>query len=230
MPLIWQKLAERAVTSPSVSIIIPTLNEANFVGGAIGSCLREQADEVIVADGGSTDPTRAIAKRMSVRFIDVAPSQRARQMNAGAIAATGGILVFLHADTRLEPGSLDSLRAICSDRMIVGGGFRRFYHSRSALLSVSSSIGNARARRLGWFFGDQAIWVRREEFLRLRGFPEVHLFEDLDFTRKLKRLGPTALIEPGVVTSARRFKGGVVPRLANDFIMTVRHVCLDPSP
>lgn len=151
-------------------------------------------------------------------------------MNAGAAAADGCLLVFLHADTLLEPGSLAALRAAARDPAVVGGGFLRRYESPSRLLAATSRIGNARAARLGWFYGDQAIWARRGAFEAAGGFPEAPRFEDLDFARRLRRLGPTRLVAPGVATSARRFHRGAAPRLAKDFLLAARHLCLGPSP
>ncbi|MDK2973182.1 MAG: hypothetical protein PWP23_2937 [Candidatus Sumerlaeota bacterium] len=213
------------MSAPRISIIIPTLNEAGTLRRAIASARAEEADEVIVADGGSTDATRRVATAAGARVIAVSPPQRARQMNAGAAAATGDLLVFLHADTILLPGSLEALRATARNSEIVGGGFWRRYRSGSVLLAVSSLLGNERARRLGWCFGDQAIWARRAVFLRLGGYPEKPLFEDLDFTRKLRRVGRIHLIVPGVETSARRFRDGTVSRLLGDILLTVHHVC-----
>ena len=180
-------------------------------------------------DGGSEDDTVALAERQGARVLRVEPPQRARQMNAGGRAARGDVLVFLHADTVFQPGAIDALRQLASESPLVGGGFRRRYASPSLVLAASCRLGNLRASQLGWFFGDQAIWASREAFERVGGFPEVARFEDLDFTRRLRRLGPTALVVPGVVTSARRFGSRVLPRVLADSLLTVRHVCMRTS-
>lgn len=212
------------MTPPSLSVIIPTLNEAAVVECAIRSAIEQGANEVVAADGGSSDATRSVALQAGARLATVSIPQRARQMNAGAVSVSGDILVFLHADTVFEPGALDALRRAAADTQIVGGGFRRRYQARSLLLAASCRVGNTRARHLGWFFGDQAIWVRRDIFDKLGGFPEEHLFEDLDFTRHLRRLGRTHLVSPGVETSARRFQDGALIRILADIFLTMRHI------
>lgn len=213
-----------------LTVIVPTLNEASHVADAVASARGGAADEIIVADGGSEDPTCSVAEAAGCRVLRVSPAQRARQMNAGAEAASGDVLVFLHADTVLVPGSLQALRQATRDAAVVGGGFRRQYKSRSAILKASCRIGNLRASCLGWFFGDQAIWARREVFFRLGGYPGKPVFEDLDFTRLLRGAGKTRLISPGVETSARRFRDGASARIARDIFLTAGHICRYPAP
>ncbi|GAB4324729.1 MAG: TIGR04283 family arsenosugar biosynthesis glycosyltransferase [Candidatus Sumerlaeia bacterium] len=218
------------MSSVRLSVIIPTLNEGPTIKTAIESCFAQGVNEVVVADGSSKDATPSAALSAGATLIQVVPAQRARQMNAGAHTATGDVLIFLHADTFFTPGAIAALRAALRDPRIVGGGFERRYKSTSKLLRASSAIGNARARCLGWTFGDQAIWARADAFRRIGGFPEKDLFEDLDFTRRLCRLGQTRLITPGIVTSARRFQTGVLSRLMRDILLTACHVCLNPTP
>lgn len=218
------------MTALTISVIIPVLNEGSALAEALRACNRESADEVLVADGGSQDGTDAVAREFGHRPIQVTPPQRARQMNAAARVASGDLLVFLHADTTFELGALDALRLAARDRRTVGGGFHRKFRQAAPLLRGSCMIGNVRARYLGWYFGDQAIWARREAFDQVGGFPEVPIFEDLDFSRKLCRLGRTQLVSPGCETSARRFQNGIISRLTKDILLTVRHVSLDPTP
>ena len=213
-----------------VTAVIPTLNEAATIGAAINSCLREGIREIIVADGGSTDATTAIAQAAGAIILKAQPAHRARQMNAGARHATGDLYIFLHADSTLQPGAMKALAAATQNTPVVGGGFQRSYQTASRILRITTAIGNARARRLGWFYGDQAIWAQAHVFQQLGGFPTIPIFEDLDFTRRLSRVGPTCLISPGIETSARRFQRGVLTRLTLDFLLTVRHVCVDPKP
>lgn len=218
--------------SPTISIIIPVFQESPLLlAQAIRSSLAEGADEVIVVDGGSNGRTKFITRRLRARLVISTPAQRARQMNSGARVARGNLLLFLHADSTFLPGSLDALRAVAASRpAVVGGGFLRHYRSRSLLLAASCRIGNARAARLGWYYGDQAIWARRKSFFHIGGFPETPLFEDLDLSRRLRRLGQLRTITPGIETSARRFRKGVLTRLAKDVLVTLRHVCLKPVP
>lgn len=214
----------------TISVIIPTLNEAAEIEAAVRSSFSEGADEVVVVDGGSRDETESIALASGACVRRSVPAQRARQMNAGAAASRGDFLVFLHADTRFLPGALEALRRAAADASLLGGGFSRRYDSPSSFLRVSSTLGNLRAAGLGWVFGDQAIFVRREVFTTLGGFPERPMFEDLDFTRRIRTCGRMHLVAPGVRTSARRFRDGILRRSIHDFLLTVTHVCLDPSP
>lgn len=213
------------MSSPDISIIIPTMNEAEQLGCAIESCHGEGACEVVVVDGGSGDATVDIAREGAAEVIVVSPAQRARQMNAGAASAKGEVLVFLHADSHFVPGALASLRETVRTTSAVGGGFSRRFQTGSLLLKTSCLLGNGRGKYFGWYFGDQAIWARRESFEKAGGFPEKPIFEDLDFSRNLRRLGPTAHITPGIVTSARRYQNAPASRLAKDFLLTIRHIC-----
>ncbi len=215
---------------PIISVVIPILNEAAILPAVLRSCHREGADQVLIANAGSKDEAEEVAAGFGHQVLHVAPPQRARQMNAAARVATGDLLVFLHADTIFEAGALDELRRAALDHRIVGGGFQRRFRPASPLLRMSCQIGNLRARYLGWYFGDQAIWARRDAFQRVNGFPEVPIFEDLDFSRKLRCLGRTHLVFPGCHTSSRRFHHGTLSRLTKDILLTVRHVSLDSTP
>lgn len=208
----------------TISVVIPALDEAGSVARAVASARDQGANEIIVADGGSRDGTPRAARQAGARVVAVDPPQRARQMNAGARAAGGDVLVFQHADSTFIPGALDALRVALRDPRIVGGGFVRRYRTRSRFLAMSSSIGNLRGRWLGWIYGDQANWARRDAFDQVGGFPEEPIFEDLDFSRSLRCVGCTVMIEPGIETSARRFRNGAAPRVLGDAWLTVRHV------
>lgn len=207
-----------------ISVVIPTLNEARHIAGAVRSSLNEGADEVIVSDGGSVDGTFERARKAGAEAIPVLPGQRARQMNAGAESTTGDLLIFLHADSRFEDGAIASLRRCLKDRSIIGGGFRRRFKTSSLLLKTTCMVGNWRAGAFGLLFGDQAIFCRRKVFLALGGYPEVGLFEDFDFSRMMRASGKTVLVAPGIVTSARRFRSGPASRTAKDVWLTIQHL------
>ena len=185
-----------------LSIIVPALDEAKGIGATLASLasLRARGHEVIVADGGSADATREIAAPLADRVI-VAPRGRARQMNAGAAAASGEALLFLHADTRL-PADADRL-ILDSLQKNPWGRFDVAIEGRSTLLPVIAFLMNLRSRLSGIATGDQAIFVRRDAF---PGFPEIALMEDVAFSKAMKRRSPPACLRQKAVTSGRRWE------------------------
>ncbi len=205
------------------SIIIPTFNESPVIGGQVAACLAlKPRPEVIVADGLSTDQTPKLAEAAGARVIASLRRGRAPQMNAGAAASRGDLLIFLHADVTLSQTAYDALQRALSDRTLVGGAFRRRFDSPSRLLDFSCRLADLRGRWFHLYLGDQAIFVRRRAFEALGRFPEILLFEDLAFSRKLARLGRTRLIVPTVVASGRRFKReGNLRRLARNLQLAV---------
>jgi len=191
-----------------LSIIIPCLNEADGIADALAALaplrLRGNA-EVIVVDGGSRDGTAARAAPLADRVI-TSPRGRALQMNAGAASARGEILLFLHADTRL-PDAADALIVDGLKRSRRGWGrFDVTIAGRHPLLGTVAGLMNLRSRVTGIATGDQAIFVTRSAFARLDGFAPLPLMEDIDFSRRAKRLSKPAALRSRVVTSARRWQ------------------------
>lgn len=194
----------------NLSIVIPVLNERETLGATLSALqpLRAQGCEIVVVDGGSEDGTPALARAGADRVM-AAPRGRARQMNAGARAANGEVLLFLHADTRLPP------EAAC---LIVNGlahaGWGRFdvrLSGRQPALRVIERLMNWRSRLTGIATGDQAIFVRREWFAAVGGFPDVPLMEDVALCRRLKKLGLPHCLAQRAITSSRRWEtGGIV--------------------
>jgi len=188
-----------------LSIIVPTLNEAQNIVPLLTRLkpLRERGVEVIVADGGSTDGTPALAAPLADQVLN-APQGRARQMNAGATRATGVALLFLHADTHLPA---DALRAV--DRALNRHRWGRFnvrFDSRRPLLWLVARMMNLRSRLTGIATGDQALFVTRAAFESVGGFPEQPLMEDIELSRRLKKISSPACLKIPVVTSARRWE------------------------
>jgi rSAM/selenodomain-associated transferase 2 len=184
-----------------MSIIMPVLNEAAVIGAALVSLapLRARGHEVIVADGGSEDATRALAAPLADRVV-VARRGRSRQLNAGAAAASGEALVFLHADTRL-PANADCAIADAL-RKSNWGRFDVTIEGRSRLLPMIARLMNLRSRLTGIATGDQAIFVRRDAF---PGYPEIALMEDIAFSKAMKRQAPPACLRAKASTSGRRW-------------------------
>jgi rSAM/selenodomain-associated transferase 2 len=190
-----------------LSIVIPALDEATNLARLLPDLLaREPGAEVIVVDGGSGDDTRAVVARTpSVRWL-AGPRGRARQMNAGARAAAGDVLLFLHADTTLPSGAGGAILAALRDPAVVGGRFDVRLDSRHPLLGVVGWMMSRRSRLTGIATGDQAIFVRRGVFEALGGYADIPLMEDVDFTRRLKRRGRVAALRQRVTTSARKWE------------------------
>jgi rSAM/selenodomain-associated transferase 2 len=191
-----------------LSIVVPALNEADGIGRCLEALapLRAGGHEVLVVDGGSEDRTREIAAALADRVL-VAPRGRARQMNAGAAAAVGEALVFLHADTRLPPDADRSIARALEKR--AWGRFDVRIESSHPLLRVVACAMNLRSRLTGIATGDQAIFVRRADFA---GFPEIALMEDIAFSKAMKRRSPPACLRERATTSGRRWERGGVLR------------------
>jgi rSAM/selenodomain-associated transferase 2 len=189
-----------------LSVVMPVLNEAGAIEAALAALApyRSRGVEVIVVDGGSHDGTLDLARPLADSVI-AAPRGRAIQMNAGAAAASGDVLLFLHADTKL-PENADGLLldgVACSGRewgrfdvRLDGGG----------LLPVVAAAMNLRSRLTGISTGDQALFVTRAAFERAGGFPPIALMEDVALSARLKRAGPPCALRARVTTSGRRWR------------------------
>lgn len=189
----------------SVSIIVPVRDEAAIIAPVLRRlCQDFPGCELIVVDGASTDDTAEQAAPLAT--VVPAPPGRARQMNTGAAHATGQVLWFVHADTRLDPAALGQLRSALTDHEVVGGGCAiRFDRDTPALRFLAWS-STQRARRLHQIFGDQAMFVRRSVFDALGGFPDLPLMEDLEMSRRLRRTGRLVVLPAACTASARRFE------------------------
>lgn len=188
-----------------LSIVVPVLDEADTLAARLQALapLRARGAELLVVDGGSGDGTADIARAHADRVLR-APRGRATQLNAGACAATGDVLLFLHADTQLPPES-DWLIA---QALAAGRAWGRFdvrIEGRHALLPMVAALMNLRSRWSGIATGDQALFVRRRVFESLGGFAPLPLMEDIDLSRRLKHIGPPACLRGPVTTSGRRW-------------------------
>ena len=186
-----------------ISVVIPVLNEAVRLEGLLDALEAQEGEaELIVVDGGSRDATLSLAGGRA-RLL-TAPPGRAGQMNAGATAASGEILLFLHSDTRLPAGAFGLIEEAMRDPGAVGGGFLHRFDRDDWFSRFISLSANTRTRLCRLFFGDQAIFVRREVFERLGGYADMPLFEDWDFTARLRKEGRVVFIRRPIETSGRR--------------------------
>jgi rSAM/selenodomain-associated transferase 2 len=213
--------------SASVSVIVPALNEAARIDSHIAHVLKHAPLEVIVADGGSKDETRGLAAAAGARVVS-APIGRGPQMQAGALAAQGDILLFLHADTTLQDGAFDAIRAALADARISGGSFRLSFDAPGVLLNFYASM--TRFDSMMTTFGDSAMFMRRADFHRSGGFPDWPILEDVAFRRAILRIGRFKKLPLAVVTSARRFqrRGVIMTQMRNAAIMAA--YCAGVSP
>jgi rSAM/selenodomain-associated transferase 2 len=218
------------IVEPLISIIIPTLNEAHLILSTLDAIATNATrNEVIVVDGGSSDGTAELAEKKSERVLRTAERNRAIQMNQGRRLAHGHVLLFLHADTLLAPAALEAIASAMRRHQVVGGAFSRRYASQSVFLRATCLLAGLRGRMFGWFLGDQAIFVRTEVFDALGGFRELEIFEDLDFSRRMQRIGRVVTLRPPVVSSARRFSArGPVRTTLSDFWLTCRYLLGKP--
>lgn len=191
-----------------LTFVVPALNEAAAIERCL-ACLqdaRARGHEVIVVDGDSRDATPALARPLADRVLPAARG-RAAQMNAGAAAARGEGLVFVHADTLLAQDADADIAAAL--RRAPWGRFDVRIAGRHPLLRVVAAMMNLRSRLTGIATGDQAIFVRRDAF---PGYPPIALMEDVAFSRAMKRVSPPACLADRVVTSARRWERRGVAR------------------
>lgn len=212
---------------PQYSVIIPALNEEALIGRCVAAvrALRDGV-EVIVADGGSDDRTVERAEAAGARAVR-APRGRGPQLNAGAAAASGAILIFLHADTALPPDAFALLDDWFADPGVRCAKFRLGFDTRDWLLDL--------AARMMWFdsvlssYGDQGIVIRRALFESLGGFPDWPLFEDVRLFERARAAANVHVIPAQVTTSARRFlANGVLNQLAQDLWLMTQYMAGEP--
>ncbi len=202
-----------------VSVIIPVLNEAKVLAQTLSQLKQQlEGNELIIVDGGSRDDTPRIAKK----YGQVVSSERGRasQLNTGAAVATGEILLFLHADVALEPGAIKGVEAAISSGYI-GGAFKQQIDGKHFLYRLIERGANFRALRLGVFYGDGGIFIRRKHFYQLGGFPEIPIMEEIGFSRILRQLGKTTLVEQRIHISPRRWEqNGIIRTTALNWFIT----------
>src|SRR5437868_7260089 len=160
-----------------ISIVIPTLNEEAGITATLANLRAQRPHEIIVVDGGSTDATLACAA--SADLVLTGPRGRAAQMNHGASHATGDVLLFLHADCLLEAGALDAIRRSLARPRTIAGCFRMRVRADGWLYRSIDACATARVRLTGIVYGDQGLFLRREAFQAVGGFPLVRLMEDV---------------------------------------------------
>src|SRR5215471_6671681 len=191
----------------TLSIVIPVLNDAEALRNATPRLeeLRARGAQIIIVDGGSTDESRLVAKTCADLVLE-APCGRGAQMNAGAVRATGDVVLFLHADTHLPKDADRLIEAAFADPSRVWGRFDVRIVPTTPLLTLVARAMNLRSRLTSIATGDQAIFIRRTTFDAIGGFAEIPLMEDVAISKRLKHKGAPVCLREQVSTSARRWK------------------------
>jgi rSAM/selenodomain-associated transferase 2 len=210
------------MSQPGVAVIVPTLDEA----GTIVECLawlREQGpDEVVVVDAGSSDGTAALARQSGLCRVLDGPRNRGRQQNLGAAATHAPTLLFLHADTHLEPGALVRLRRFVGrNPRVPGGCFRMRVANSDPRFRAIDTAAHLRAGLLHIPYGDQGLFAPRWAFDRAGGFPELPFMDDLFFSLRLRRLGRLAVLPAHIIVSDRRWRTkGLLRQSIRNWLLT----------
>lgn len=215
---------------PAISVIIPTLNEERALDNCLERLKAVGVEELLVADGASSDATQEVARSHGARLV-VVRGGRAQQCNAGAAQARGRIFCFLHSDTHLPPGWQSQLLDVIDAQGLAGGAFRFGLRGERRAWRVIEWGVNLRSRWLGLPYGDQALFVRREVFEELGGFKPMPFMEDVDFVIRLKRHGSLGLAFGRAVTSPRRWeeKGLFSTTIRNYIALTGYLLGISPS-
>jgi rSAM/selenodomain-associated transferase 2/rSAM/selenodomain-associated transferase 1 len=203
---------------PYLSVVVPTLNEADNLAATVTPLMRPDV-EVLVVDGGSSDATPVIAKELGARVI-TAPRGRAVQQNAVINRSRGAVLLFLHADTIVPTDYMAQIFETLMDPHVVLGAFRFTTDYKGLGMGLITWAAQLRSTYFKMPYGDQGLFMRPAIYAQLGGFPEVAIAEDLFFVRKARRLGKIAIAPAAVTTSGRRWRryGVVWPTLVNAII------------
>lgn len=208
-----------------LSVIIPTLNEEKALPETLDTLFRQTTDEeIIVVDGGSTDKTKNICEQYpEVEFIK-SKKGRAAQLNTGARSASGDILLFLHADTLLPENALNTITTQINQKQYEAGGFKHSFGNKDWRLKLISFLDNRRCHKTRIIYGDQAMFIKRDLFNQLNGFPDVSIMEDIYFCEQLVKHTTPVIIDSYVETDPRKFiKMGIWRSLYRVAAIQTRH-------
>ncbi len=230
---VWEKVKDSAAEltgAEQISIIIPTLNEAAIIAETLAYFKGLDQLEVIVVDGGSQDDTARLAAALGAKVIQTKPG-KAIQMNAGASAASGEVLVFLHADTRMPKNFNRQILAALDQNGVVAGAFRLHIDPVAPGIRFIEQVANLRSRYFKIPYGDQALFMKKALFQKVGGFAEVPIMEDFILVRRLKRIGKIIILPQSVITSPRRWihMGVLRTWLINQLIFIAYYLGISPD-
>ena len=225
------RLADVPDSPLRISVVVPSWRDAENLRLLLpGLTRRERVTEVIVVDASGEDEAQRIALGCGATYIPGNEPNRGAQMNLGAAASSGDVIVFQHCDTSLEESHLVAIQGALADPAIVGGAFYRKFDGRHPRLMWLESVARFLTRHGGTLYGDQSIFVRRAVFEKLGGFAEIPLMEDVEFSRRLRGAGKIAVLDPPVASSGRRHlrKGAWRTTLQNGLFIVLYNLGVSP--
>ncbi|MGI8889355.1 MAG: TIGR04283 family arsenosugar biosynthesis glycosyltransferase [Chthoniobacterales bacterium] len=188
-----------------LSVIVPAWHDYENLAHLLPSLVRlDGLDEVIVADASPCAAAAELAQQTGANYLAAPQPNRGAQMNLGAGKATGNVLIFHHSDSVLTQEHVCAIRDALRQPTVIGGAFYRKFDARHPRLLWLESVARFLTRNGGSFFGDQSVFVRRDTFLQLGGFASIPLMEDMEFSRRLRRAGTVAVLDPPLQSSTRR--------------------------
>ena len=214
-----------------ISVVVPSWRDAENLAALLPELSqRERVAETIVVDASGDKRAERIALSCGASFLTSSTPNRGEQMNLGAAATSGDVIVFQHSDTRLQEAHLAAIEAALSDPEIIGGAFFRKFDGRHPRLMWLESVARFLTRHGGTLYGDQSIFVRRDIFLKLGGFAKIPLMEDVEFSRRLRAAGKIAVLDPPVESSARRHlrKGAWRTSIQNGLFIVLYNLGVSP--
>jgi rSAM/selenodomain-associated transferase 2 len=214
-----------------ISVVIPSWWDSENLNALLAVlAVQERIAETIVVDASGDDQAAQIALGTGATYINCTVPNRGEQMNRGADACNGDVIVFQHCDTGLDDSHLEAIQRALADPRIVGGAFFRKFDGRHPRLMWLESVARFLTRHGGTLYGDQSIFVRRQVFEKLGGFARIPLMEDVEFSRRLRGAGKVAVLDPPVVSSARRHlrKGAWRTTIQNGLFIVLYNLGVSP--
>jgi rSAM/selenodomain-associated transferase 2 len=214
-----------------ISVVVPSWRDAENLAVLLPALGRlDRVFETIVVDASAHPEVERIALSSGATFVASPLPNRGAQMNLGAAAATGDVIVFQHSDTDLEDAHVAAIETALSNPEIIGGAFFRKFDGRHPRLMWLESVARFLTRHGGTLYGDQSIFVRRDAFEKLGGFARIPLMEDVEFSRRLRGAGKIAVLDPPVQSSARRHlrKGAWRTSIQNGLFIVLYNLGVSP--
>lgn len=224
-------MSDRPAGHLQISVIVPSWHDAENLAMLLPRLASfSQISEVIVVDASRDRESEKIAVETGTRFLRCGTPSRGAQMNFGAAAAAGDVLVFQHSDTELTEAHLAALNRTLEDASIIGGAFYRKFDGRHPRLMWLEPVARFFTKHGGTLFGDQTVFVRQQIFAQLGGYVAIPLMEDVEFSQRLRAAGKVAVLDPPVCTSARRHtrKGAWRASLQNGLFMLLYKLGVSP--